>query len=683
MSRASLSRYLDLIGPKIARRLKRSQVGRVWARRWRTEISDTRFLQALDSRFRSVPDFLAHLSTREEPRFFVDPAQRSEYLKSLRKTCPDVEQNVVAAADQTCQHVFALLGSGPTNLGECIDWHLDFKSGHRWDPCQYYLDVTPAPYLGGYDIKVPWELSRCQHFVWLGQAYWFTEDEKYSQEFVNQVVDWIEANPPQLGVNWACTMDVAIRAVNWLWGYYFLKNSTSFSVEFSERFFKSLLVHGRHIINNLERWAVTNNHYFANLVGLTYLGILLPEFNEARHWRDFALKELEAELLKQVYSDGVDYEASIGYHRLMTEFALSATVLARLNGHAFSKAYMDRLEKMLEFTMYVTKPDGTVPLVGDFDNGRLHRLKVWNPPEREWIDHRYLLAIGAVFFDRNDFAHAAGNQWEEAFWLLGEQAIEYREPFERQGFPPLDLKSKGFTDSGMYVMRHNNVYAIVASGSKGTNGIGGHRHNDMLSFELFTVGQSFIVDPGSYLYTSDYEARNLFRSTSYHNGVMIDGEEINRFSDRKLFRINGDAVPHVRTWVTTDEYDLFDAEHRGYVRLPGAVIHRRRMYLDKRERSLRVIDSFEGRGAHRLDLFLHFAPNIVIQRADKPLIMYAKSENAHRLLIELSAPQDWTVSISEDWVSQSYGARVQAPVVRYTWHGELPVQSEMLFRSDQ
>jgi hypothetical protein len=371
--------------------------------------------------------FLDHLTIREEPLFFLEPTCRHEFVDAMCEVCPEAESLIIAAADRVCDHVFDLLGSGPTHLGEQIDWHVDFKTGHRFDPDKYYADVRPAPYPGGYDIKVPWELSRCQHFAWLGQAYWFTEDEKYAQEFVDQILDWIEKNPPQFGVSWACTMDVAIRAVNWLWGYYFFKDSPSLDDDFLLAFFKSLLGHGRHIFSNLENQGdFTGNHYLSNLVGLIYLGILCPEFKEARRWREFGLRELEKEMFKQVYPDGVDFEASTSYHRLVTEMFLSAVILARLNGHEFSQPFMERLEKMVEFVMYITKPDGTVPLIGDNDNGRLHRLKVWDPPEREWVDFRYLLAIGTVLFEREDFALAAGDQWVEAICLLGPAEVTAR-----------------------------------------------------------------------------------------------------------------------------------------------------------------------------------------------------------------------------------------------------------------
>ena len=82
-------------------------------------------------------------------------------------------------------------------FGSEIQWNSDLPHKYEWNRRQYYANVKPAPYPGGYDIKAPWELSRCQHFAWLGEAYWFTGDDKYAREFAAQVADWIVQNPPQ------------------------------------------------------------------------------------------------------------------------------------------------------------------------------------------------------------------------------------------------------------------------------------------------------------------------------------------------------------------------------------------------------------------------------------------------------------------------------------------------------
>ena len=486
-------------------------------------------------------------------------------------------------------------------MGQKIDWHVDFKTGHRWNPKTYYKRIRQATYPGGYDIKVPWELSRCHHFVRLGQAYWIMADEKYAREFVAQVKDWIENNPWPWGINWACTMDVAIRVVNCLWGYHFFKESPSLSDQFRMAFYKSLLIHGRHIWRNLEnKGTSTNNHYLADLVGLIYLGILCPEFKEAAEWREFGLRELWREMPKQVYSDGVTFEASIAYHRLTTELFLSPILLCRFNSIPVPAEVMARLGKMLEFIMYYTKPDGTVPLIGDADNGRLHRLAAWAEPEREWLDHRYLLAIGGVLLRRNDFARAAGDQWQEAVWLLGQEANDFRQEIEGQGLLPLQLGSRNFADSGFYVIRDDGLYVIVDAGWNGQGGNGGHAHNDTLSFELYLNGQTWISDPGTYTYAADYAARHRFRSTAMHNTLQVDDEEQNRCVARELFKMSEDARPTVLEWRVSDKEVVLVAEHGGYGRLPSSVVHRRELHLDKVSRQLKTRDFILGTGQHKI-----------------------------------------------------------------------------------
>jgi hypothetical protein len=409
-------------------------------------------------------------------------------------------------------------------------------------------------------------------------------------------------------------------------------------------------------------------------VGLVYLGVLLPEFKEAQNWRDLGLRELESELRKQVYPDGADFEASISYHRLATELFLSPVILCQLNDIPVPEEMMTRLEKMLEFVLYYTKPDGTIPLIGDSDNGRLHRLKVWGDPQREWIDHRYLLAIGAVLFQRGDFAQAAGDQWEEAFWLLGKRAIRFKEQVDRKGSLPQQLASRAFPDAGIYVMRHNDLYMIVDAGPNGQNDNGGHAHNDTLSFELYAHDKTFVSDPGTYTYTADYHWRNRFRSTAYHNTIVVDGLEMNRFDERDLFWMRNDAKPKVHRWEVSDRYDLLDVEHGGYERLKAPVTHRRQVLFAKEGGLWIIRDLLTGAGEHQFDLFLHLAPvKVIADRAD-PLAIRTGCQHGANLLVVPLQRHGLSVQIDQGWVSHSYGTKVEAPIVRYSKQGMVPVQ---------
>ncbi len=586
----------------------------------------------------------------------------------LRELFPQIEESI-READEVCAHNFDLLGSGMKNIDRQpgkIDWHRDFKSGKSWEPGIFYTDIV-RDRDDDSDIKVLWELSRFQHLPTLGKAYWLTGDEKYAGEFVSQINDWMDSNPPQRGANWACSMEVAIRAVNWLWGLYFFAGSPQVSDDFLVKFLESLIVHGRHIRGNLERsWGGANgNHYLSDIVGLVYLGVLSPEFKEAKKWRDFGVRELVKEMRKQVYGDGVDFEGSISYHRLVIELFLCATMLCLRNGITFPDWYLRRLEMMLEFIVCYTKPDGTAPQIGDNDDGRLQIMSQYGGWSR--LDHRYLLAIGAALFSRPDFKQAAGEFPEEAFWLLGEGGLRKFEALPEQ---KNTFSSKGFPEGGFYIMRRDGLCLIMDCVPAASDKPSGHKHNSRLSFELFAYDKSFIVDPGAYIYTADREMRNLFRSTSYHNTVVVDGEEQDRFDARRLFWVESDAIVKVNKWETTGEYDYIDAEHSGYSRLASPVIHRRQINFDKTGGCWTIKDILEGSGEHRFDLYFHLAP---MDLTTEGLEVRTKTNGANIAIIPVNK-DGLSLEIQEGWVSPGYGRKVAAPIVRYSMVARAPLE---------
>jgi hypothetical protein len=655
---------------KVAYRIRqrlRSKLNRRRADPFQAELSDRAFLQALDGSFDSVDAFLAHIRDRDTPRFFVAPTQRSRVAALAGEYFPASVDRAVSVADQTCEHVFGLLGSGPAHLGEKIDWHADFKSGWRWEPA-YYTEVRYLDLEQPYDVKVPWELSRFHHAVTLGQAYWYTGDEKYAREFYAQVDDWLSSNPFPFSVNWTCTMEVAIRAVNWIWGYHFFLDSPELPTRFHARFLKGLLAHGRHIFSNLEWGFTTHNHYLSNLVGLIYLGVIFPEFREADRWLAWGLHGLEREIDVQIYPDGVDYEGSTSYHRLVTELFLSAVSLCRLNGIDVSPHVLSRLEKMLAFVVAYTQPDGTAPIIGDADDGRLHKL---SPPDLscEFVDHRYLLGIGAVLFARDDFAQAAAGAWEDAFWLSGGEVTP------AEDVAGSIIPSQDFSDGGVYVMRKENVHLTIDAGGNGMGGVGGHAHNDALSLTLYAYDKAFLVDPGSYVYTADYRWRNHFRATASHNVVVVDEQEMQRFDERELFRLSEDARPRVLAWRTSPESDWFDGEHYGYTRLPMPVHHRRQVYFDKKQGICIIRDLLTGRGQHAFDLYFHFAPLLVDVWPDagSPAVRTFCPDGANLALVPLKT-DGLSMRVFEDWVSPSYGRKLAAPVVCFSKEEAVPVE---------
>mgnify|MGYP003337307296 CR=1 FL=1 len=102
----------------------------------------------------------------------------------------------------------------------------------------------------------------------------------------------------------------------------------------------------------------------------------------------------------------------------------------------------------------------------------------------------------------------------------------------------LPARAKLFPDAGLAVYRDGaGQYLLITNGKVGTNGFGNHKHNDLLSFEYHHDGVALVVDPGSYVYTSDFDARNRFRSTAYHNTLQLDGREQNDLKPEWIFRL--------------------------------------------------------------------------------------------------------------------------------------------------
>jgi hypothetical protein len=325
-----------------------------------------------------------------------------------------------------------------------IDWQLDFKSGYRWAENVWHRRIRFA-HLPGVDVKVPWELARMQHLPTLALASrfagegipGFASSETYLREVRNQVLDFTATNPPGYGVNWACTMDVAIRATNMIVARNIVVASgDSFDEEFDHVFLAGMVAHGRHVVANLE-WAPDHrgNHYLANVVGLLAIAAHLPSGDEFDAWLAFAAQELLAEAGYQYHEDGSNFEASVCYHRLSTEmllwgFAILASLtpektavlrhpqrhrtLPRLRAEEFPPYPMpgrngespvpdwcwSRLTRMADFTKAMTRPDGLVVQFGDNDSGRFivlgsgEQLRAEGMPESVgWsLDHGALTA---------------------------------------------------------------------------------------------------------------------------------------------------------------------------------------------------------------------------------------------------------------------------------------------------
>ncbi|HJQ69881.1 MAG TPA: alginate lyase family protein [Blastocatellia bacterium] len=647
---------------------------------------------------RSVAEVAQKVRERRLPHLTPGLTDLARTAEAVRQSFPDSVEQTIGEAEQILGHKIKVFGCA-YDLGPQIDWSADPVTGVAW-PFDHFTRV-PIIVARGSDVRRVWELNRLHHLTTLGRAYALTGDERFTEEFLIELAFWYEENPPRYGVNWTVAMEPAIRAVNIIGAAEMFAGSPLMTDEAVELILKILLSHGRFIRANIEfSHRITSNHYLSNLIGLYAIAMTTPDLVDSDGWAGFAAAQLLAEMEKQVLSDGVSFEGSTGYHRLVTEIFALFFAMSHAQEIELPTSHWKRLESMFDFTRHYLKPDLTAPAIGDSDDGRLIRFK-----ERDPADHSYLMSLAVVLFEDEKFKTSSRID-EEALWWFGEAG---RETFE--GLPANDVEvgSRDFPQAQIFIQRatvrapregaqvesadeaeHETLiierapsreadeefYAIIDCGDHGARGRGSHAHSDALSVELFAMGQTFLRDPNTFVYTASERWRNRFRSTAYHNTVRIDGVEISEIKEEHLFTLGANVAPQVYKWESDADRDVLDAAHFGYMRLPQPVVHRRVVTLDKREGFWIVEDVFSGDGEHEIEFFFNFDAGLEVAVGDDHRAI-ATGERAALAVIPVSG-HALESKVAMRWVSPAYGTRVRSSGIIYRLIAKVPVENVTL-----
>jgi Heparinase II/III-like protein/Heparinase II/III N-terminus len=598
-------------------------------------------------------DLLDHFRQRTDPKFFASFADPRATIAEFRRRWPAAEKEIIERADRITNGYFDLLAFRNLSFGTPIDWHLEPIAGKR-APLVHWsrLNYLDADRFG--DKKIVWELNRHQYFVALGQAYWLTGDEKYAETFVAHVTSWMDQNPPKLGVNWASSLEVSFRSISWLWALYFFKNSPALTPQMFSRICKFLYLNARHLETYLSTYFSPNTHLTGEALGLFYLGTLLPEFKHSTRWRNTGLQILFEQLPRHVKADGVYFEQSSYYHRYTTDFYLHLWILLSNNAEPVPPLLYERLRLLLDHLMYITRPDGTTPLFGDDDGGRLLALS-----SRSANDFRATLATGAAIFGRPDYKFVAGDATEETLWLIGPTALAGLD--QREATEP-EKQSVAFREGGYYVMRdgwsENSNYLLFDYGPHGIDNCG-HAHADALQFELAVNGRILLIDPGTYTYTGSKELRDWFRSSHAHNTLTVDNES-SSVSDGP-FSWKTIARSECSNWITHERFDYVVASHDGFKRLVEPTTHTRSIIFIKHNYWV-LRDEVDSLGDHKLQVWFHFDSRVA-ELHSKDNIVRVISANGDSAVLQIAvfaSSGEW--SKEQGWVSECYGERKEAPV---------------------
>lgn len=300
---------------------------------------------------------------------------------------------------------------------------------------------------------------------YLLNAYELTDDEEYLGKAVSLALDF-------LGWEAGDTKQINKKRSNILFGDHAVSNRTqalcyllcclkNANCEVPEELTVALIRNGEYLADSKNY-----SHYNHGLMmDLALLGLLNTleglEIEHPPHLKESLMARLQHSITRDLTEDGVHIENSPGYHFWMLGFLGKITPpLKALDKDLHFKA-KDALNKASVYARYITRPDGSVPAIGD--------------------------------------THA-----------------------NVKSKPSSGLESKFFLHSNQVIFRsgNDNVWAHFASGYRTHV----HKHCDNGAFVLYYKGRDVLIDPGFLNYEGSEDSVKI-KGSSFHNTARPIGKE--------------------------------------------------------------------------------------------------------------------------------------------------------------
>ena len=447
----------------------------------------------------------------------------------------------LARAEALVAHRFDLLGSGPTELGPRDRLaRATSRPAARW-PLDHICRV-PIVYGDGSDIKVPWELSRCQHLPLLAAAHRLTGDAALPRRARRPAERLDRRQPgrarPQLGVHdgrrdprgqlgrRAGALLPSERPRPWL----------------DERRSRACCCTGASSARTSSgaRCAATTTSPTSS--GCCPSPRCSPAAREGRGWAAVGGRRARA----RDGPPGARRTAATTRRRSPTTGSSASSSSAaprppRRSARARSRPRSTSGSTlMLAFVADHTRPDGLAPQVGDADDGRFLPLGDYGAPTSATT------ATSSAQAGRRPSAPAR--------------------------------PSAAYPDGGYYVMRARRACTrSSAAATSGSDGVGGHAHNDQLSFELALGRPAARRRPRHLPLHADPAARNAFPlDRGPRHARRSTGASRTRCARTTCSRSRTARTRAPLRWEADGARASFAGEHRGL----RAGVHRRRVSFD-------------------------------------------------------------------------------------------------------
>ena len=596
------------------------------------------------------------------------------------RVTPQARAAVVAAADRLLAGQWSLLGTPRPDI-VAPDWFLDPVTGRRApkERLAFRIDHRDERETG--NVKSVWELSRHHHLTVLAAAWWLTADERYADVAADQLRSWWSANPFLSGVHWTSGIELGVRLSSWVWVRRLLDEWPKVEDLFdtNEDALRQLWWHQHFLAGFRSRGSSANNHVVAEACGRLAAACAFPWYAESTGWREDAARQVQRVLRANTFASGVNRELATDYHRFVAELGLVAAAEASAAGRPLDGETWGRLAASVDAAAAMVDVTGRPPRQGDGDEGRA--LVLDDPEAEPWA---VLLGLGEEVVGPLDW-------WPARPPTVLAAAVGALLP-SRPEIPGRPLTApRNFPDAGLCLLRTPpeegpEIWCRCDGGPHGYLSIAAHAHADALSVEVRYDGVDVLADPGTFCYHGEPVWRGYFRSTRAHNTVEIDGE--NQSVEGGPFLWSRHAPSQVSLAEVGDlATQTWTAVHTGYARLDPALRHERTVSLDRRSRSLVVVDTVTSRDPHTLGLAFHLGPDVEVELSGNRARLGVPGESGLTVAdLHLPVELQWTEHRGESdpprgWFSPRFGERVPATTLlgTGTLSDVLVLRTELVF----
>ena len=523
---------------------------------------------------------------------------------------------------------------GNVHFGTSTEIHLLQGPDYgKWsDTFSYDLDYKQRDDLG--DARTNWEKNR--HFDWAlrAKAYYVTKDGKYWQQLAYDVNAWCTKNPFLHGISWTSAMEIAIRAINWMYTLAFVQATGKDIPKLSA----GIINMTEYLTKHYSRYSSANNHL---LVEATAIGLAGYAFHY-KPWQTLAKRILTEELPKQNYPDGVNKELSLHYQTFGMEAYL---LMAHVSGET---CWNDMLKHQAEFVAHSSWREKAVCEFGDDDEGKILDLHGGDWHQWEWVLQLASLVTEKRYSSFNDVC-------ENTRWLFTDEQIE---AIKQQSMYDASV-SRCFKEGGNSFLRDKDDRVLIGidHAALGFGSIAAHGHADALSFQMLIDGEIVIADPGTYIYHCDLEHRNSFRKTINHSTVCVGERDQSEMLGAFLWGKRAECK--LVNFESTENLDVLTAQHDGY----RPIMHQRTFEWHKDALKLRIKDVVADNNGNTTDWVstMMLGKYVVVKKSTKDTFYLASGKN--EIIITVNAPIE-KVCIEDAELSEEYGIKIPTKAIR-------------------